>query len=161
MEPIDFQNAMNGLVPSSQRSSVVHARSLAPHVFPLLNRPYTDLVARMNSLFPLGARTKAQLAAAESEGKTLVPTPTPLPVATSAAAAASASSAAAAAPTASTGRTPFRARVLVHGDAGMGQTLLGPALLQALEDYPLYTLDLPTLLADPRYSAGCDSAHTP
>lgn len=40
-------------------------------------------------------------------------------------------------------------RFLIHGARGNGQTILGQALLQEMEDRVLYALDLPSLLADP------------
>jgi SpoVK/Ycf46/Vps4 family AAA+-type ATPase len=40
-------------------------------------------------------------------------------------------------------------RFLIHGMHGNGQTALGQALLQEMEDRVLHTLDLPMLLADP------------
>jgi hypothetical protein len=47
---------------------------------------------------------------------------------------------------------PHLPRVLVHGLAGMGQSHVGPALLHAFEEYPVYSLDLPSLLGDSTYA---------
>eukprot|EP00954_Amorphochlora_amoebiformis_P008208 636661-Amorphochlora_amoeboformis.AAC.1 len=43
-------------------------------------------------------------------------------------------------------RTPF----LIHGDPNLGQSYIGPALLQAMESIPSYSIDLPQLLSDLR-----------
>ncbi|SJX64728.1 related to YTA7-26S proteasome subunit [Sporisorium reilianum f. sp. reilianum] len=42
----------------------------------------------------------------------------------------------------------YRPRMLVHGDAGMGQGAVGAALLQHLEGYHVQSLDIGTLLGD-------------
>eukprot|EP00850_Spirogloea_muscicola_P006421 SM000030S11430 [mRNA] locus=s30:604860:611122:+ [translate_table: standard] len=42
-----------------------------------------------------------------------------------------------------------RPRLLLCGERGAGQEHLGPALLHELERYPVYSLGLPSLLADP------------
>jgi len=43
---------------------------------------------------------------------------------------------------------PFRPRMLVHGPGGRGQSLIGSALLHELEEYPMYSLDLPSIYGD-------------
>ena len=39
-------------------------------------------------------------------------------------------------------------RLLIHGECGLGQKFLGPALLHALEEFPTFSIDLPSLLGD-------------
>ena len=39
-------------------------------------------------------------------------------------------------------------RLLIHGDYGLGQNYYGPAVLHALEEFPIYSIDLPTILGD-------------
>lgn len=45
---------------------------------------------------------------------------------------------------------PRRPRMLIGGHSGLGQAHLAAALLLRVEEYPTYSIDLPTLLADPR-----------
>lgn len=42
----------------------------------------------------------------------------------------------------------YRPRILVHGQSGMGQAWLGPAILHHLEGFHVQSLDLATLMGD-------------
>lgn len=42
----------------------------------------------------------------------------------------------------------YRPRVVLHGDVGMGQSYVGPALLHHLEGFHVQTLDLGSLMGD-------------
>ena len=44
---------------------------------------------------------------------------------------------------------PIIPRLLIHGRAGFGQKHLGPAILHGLEEFPMYSIDLSSLLGDP------------
>eukprot|EP00494_Astrolonche_serrata_P028479 UN28746 len=41
---------------------------------------------------------------------------------------------------------PLCPKLLIHGDKGMGQNFIGPALLYVLEEYPIFSIDLPSIL---------------
>ena len=44
---------------------------------------------------------------------------------------------------------PFNPRLLICGQSGFGQTdHIAPALLNELEKYPIYTVDLPSMYSD-------------
>merc|ERR1712048_1181140 len=43
---------------------------------------------------------------------------------------------------------PIRPRLLIHGEYGMGQKFYGPAILHGLEEFPIYSIDLPTIIGD-------------
>ncbi|XXQ38630.1 AAA+ ATPase domain-containing protein [Plasmodiophora brassicae] len=48
------------------------------------------------------------------------------------------------------GLIPLRPRILLHAPPGYGQSHLAAAVLHALEEFPVYSLGLPALVADPQ-----------
>jgi len=43
---------------------------------------------------------------------------------------------------------PLFPRLLLYGQPGMGQAMIGPALLHSLEEFACFSIDLPTLVGD-------------
>lgn len=188
LKQCDFIDAMRLIVPASQRSAHVFARSIPAHLEPLLQPSLDAIIAMVKHIFPLGALNKSAqanasyiIAAEEEDEEAKLPPeglaaiqsspagaavdvpPTAFPLHASAAAvstiaAATGSAAVAASPSPSVLASlpprpslplPLKPRFLLHGEsATMGQSHLGPALLHHLEEYPIFSLDLPLLLGD-------------
>lgn len=135
----DFESAMMEVVPASQRSSVVYARTLPPLLQPLLKGQLENVRKEQLKLFPLSCSTKAQKMNLEDSSNEPAP---------------------------DIGTVdaveekqeiefermdlkPCRPRMLIHGSSiGWGQRHIGTAVLHYLEEYPVYSLDLPSMHGD-------------
>jgi len=118
---VDFDAAFHDVVPSSRRSNVVHARPLESYVEPLLRRQFADILKLQKSMFPLTLTTVSQRVNKERAQETGF---------------------------LKNNVRPISPRILLHGNAGMGQSMIGPALLHSLEEFPCFSIDLPTLAGD-------------
>lgn len=129
LERADFESSMAALVPAQHRADTTAGSQQIPkHLLPLLQTSFDSIQQSLKLIFPLGALPKSKLANLvvssvsvheDSEGGVNHLEP---PV-------------------------PYRPRMLLHGQRGMGQSALSSALLHKLEEYPLFSLDLPTLLS--------------
>jgi hypothetical protein len=63
VEKAHFKHAMRSLIPSSHRSSLVHAIPLAKTHAPLLAAPFANLLLKLQSAFPVASlrKTKEEL----------------------------------------------------------------------------------------------------
>lgn len=146
---MDFVKAMDGIVPSSQRSaSMSPARPLPAYLLPLLAVLLAQAKAGTAVLFPpLAAameRAKKNTASKKEEEKkkkqTETKTKTKAPALSSSSSVWHLSGTFAA--------SAVRPRLLVSGGVGNGQRPLGRALLHALEEFPVFAVSLPSLLAN-------------
>jgi len=124
----DFFKAFAEVVPSSKRSNVVFAKPVEPYLTPLLQDQLEQIVYIQKKTFPLGAITKSSLAnlehanSSDNENNSFFERDN---------------------------SAPIIPRLLIHGRAGFGQKHLGPAILHGLEEFPMYSIDLSSLLGDP------------
>ncbi|WVF66682.1 hypothetical protein IAT40_001423 [Kwoniella sp. CBS 6097] len=125
----DFMMSIKKIVPSSARSTSSAAVQLPAHLVPLLSAPLDRLKAALDHVLPPRKHATALEEAEfeEEEGDSfekhmMLQSLDKL-------------------------RT-FRPRILVHGEAGMGQTYLGPAILHHLEGFHVQSFDLGNLLGD-------------
>ncbi|OCF30797.1 hypothetical protein I316_07520 [Kwoniella heveanensis BCC8398] len=125
----DFMMSIKKIVPSSARSTSSAAMQLPPHLVPLLSSALDRLKATLDHVLPPRKHATALEEAEfeEEEGDSfekhmMLQSLDKL-------------------------RT-FRPRILVHGEAGMGQTYLGPAILHHLEGFHVQSFDLGTLMGD-------------
>jgi len=128
----DFSMALLDVVPSSKRSNVVYARPLPKFLQPLLQNQFEEIKQVQKQTFPLGVITKSQIANLELSRNSKVQNESAfkrLP------------------------QKPDQPRLLISGPIGYGQSFLGPAILHELEEFPTYSIDLPTLLGSPQGSA--------
>ena len=127
----DFLAAMQAITPAPQRATPSPAARLAPPLDRALDAVWRRVRAASDALFPRGCLPKsAQASGQPSAG------------------------AAAGSAIIDAGSTPagegavFRPRFLLHGAPDHGQAALAAALLHRLDDFPLFSLHLPALLAD-------------
>ncbi|WVQ94294.1 hypothetical protein IAU59_001373 [Kwoniella sp. CBS 9459] len=125
----DFMMSIKKIVPSSARSTSSAAVQLPAHLVPLLSAPLDRLKAALDHVLPPRKHATALEEAEyeEEDGDSfekhmMLQSLDKL-------------------------RT-FRPRILVHGEAGMGQTYLGPAILHHLEGFHVQSFDLGTLMGD-------------
>ncbi|WVW81401.1 hypothetical protein I302_103394 [Kwoniella bestiolae CBS 10118] len=125
----DFMMSIKKIVPSSARSTSSAAVQLPSHLVPLLSAPLERIRKAIDHVLPPRKHATALEEAEyeEEEGDSfekhmMLQSLDKL-------------------------RT-FRPRILVHGEAGMGQTYLGPAILHHLEGFHVQSFDLGTLLGD-------------
>jgi len=125
---VDFFKAFAEVVPSSKRSNIVFAKPIEPYLAPLLQEQLNQIVKIQKNTFPLGAITKSSLANLEITGGSDNENNTHFEKDSTA---------------------PIAPRLLIHGMPGLGQKLFGPAILHRLEEFPMYSIDLSSLLGDP------------
>ncbi|WWC97419.1 hypothetical protein V866_004299 [Kwoniella sp. B9012] len=125
----DFMMSIKKIVPSSARSTSSAAVQLPSHLVPLLSAPLERIRKAIDHVLPprKNATALEEAEYEEEEGDSfekhmMLQSLDKL-------------------------RT-FRPRILVHGEAGMGQTYLGPAILHHLEGFHVQSFDLGTLLGD-------------
>ncbi|WRT63360.1 uncharacterized protein IL334_000265 [Kwoniella shivajii] len=125
----DFMMSIKKIVPSSARSTSSAAVQLPSHLVPLLSAPLERIREAIDHVLPPRKHATALEEAEfeEEEGDSfekhmMLQSLDKL-------------------------RT-FKPRILVHGDAGMGQTYLGPAILHHLEGFHVQSFDLGTLMGD-------------
>ncbi|KAL7420143.1 TAT-binding protein-like protein 7, AAA ATPase [Cryptotrichosporon argae] len=124
----DFMAAVKKIVPSSARSSSSAAIQLPTHLAPLLSAHLERIQTAVIRALPENKKRSALEEAEWEEDDGRFENEVMLQ-------------------TLDKMRT-FRPRVLVHGNAGMGQNYLGPAILHHLEGFHVQSLDLATLLGD-------------
>lgn len=139
VEAKDFMMSVNKLVPSSARSSSSWASPLPDHLKPLLQAPVDQAVAALEKVMPPASKRNPLEEALWEDEISLLNSPT-----TSA--------------DGGLGREMmlqsfeqlriFRPRLVIAGDAGMGQSFVGVALLHHLEGYHVQSLDIGALMGD-------------
>ncbi|KIR36066.1 ATPase [Cryptococcus deuterogattii MMRL2647] len=125
----DFMLSIKKIVPSSARSTSSPAIQLPSHLLPLLSVPLERINSAVDHVLPPKAQTTA-LEEAEYEDEAHEDFEKHIVL-----------------QSLDKLRT-FRPRILVHGQPGMGQIFLGPAVLHHLEGFHIQSLDLGTLLGD-------------
>ncbi|XP_053289105.1 ATPase family AAA domain-containing protein 2 isoform X3 [Pleuronectes platessa] len=152
---IDFMSAMSKMVPAAQRAVVSPAKSLIPAILPLLNAPLQNILLIVRRVFPhadVGLKRKREqdVACGVSEDDLMFSddedvcftlhtpgTPRKTPAVKGLL---NLSRSVLSQP------TSYRPRLLLEGRPGSGQSsYLGPAVLHALEKFPVYTLDIAVL----------------
>ncbi|KAJ3234790.1 ATPase AAA domain-containing protein 2B [Chytriomyces hyalinus] len=132
----DFSKSMKRIIPSTQRTSTVYSNPIPVHLKPLVQTPFVEITKTLDVLCPMlkqVAEANVSGFMADSQDGNSGPGPfqqlsnSYLSYAFS-----------------------FQPRLLICGEAGMGQRLLGPAALEMLESQKVYiqSLDLSTLLND-------------
>ncbi|WWD22907.1 hypothetical protein CI109_107402 [Kwoniella shandongensis] len=125
----DFMMSIKKIVPSSARSTSSAAIQLPPHLVPLLSAPLNRLQTAIDHVLPPKKhRTALEEAEYEDEDGDSFEKHMMLQSLDKL-------------------RT-FRPRILVHGQPGLGQTFLGPAVLHHLEGFHVQSFDLGTLMGD-------------
>lgn len=129
VQPKDFMLAVNKIVASSARSASSAAAQLPPQLVPLLSDSLDSIKRAVDlALPPVKKRTALEEAEFEDddgdtfEKELMLQSLDKL-------------------------RT-YRPRLLIYGEAGMGQTYLGPALLHHLEGFHVQSFDIATLMSD-------------
>ncbi|KAI9776939.1 MAG: hypothetical protein M1839_009181 [Geoglossum umbratile] len=127
----DFMISVKKIVPSSERSASSGAASLAPHIEPLLRKPFADIKNILAEVLPERKKVTALEEAQFEDYKD---------------------------PDGGFGRERtqqefetsrvFRPRLLIRGIPGMGQQYIAAALLHHFEGLHVQAFDLPTLLSD-------------
>ncbi|WVQ73329.1 hypothetical protein IAR50_002897 [Cryptococcus sp. DSM 104548] len=125
----DFMMSVKNIVPSSARSTASPAIPLPAHLHSLLSSPLERLKDAVDHVLPPKKQATA-LEEAEFEEEHEDSFEKHMMV------------------QALSKLRTFRPRVLVHGQPGMGQTYLGPAVLNHLEGFHVQSLDLGTLMGD-------------
>ncbi|KAK0563019.1 TAT-binding protein-like protein 7, AAA ATPase, partial [Tilletia horrida] len=139
----DFMMSVNKVVPSSKRAGGGSAAALPEHLQPLLEHTVSEASRVLDLMMPPTSKRNAlEEAMYEDEA----------PMASSSGAAD------ARAQDGGFGRElllqsfealrVFKPRVLIYGDEGMGQSVVGAAILHHLEGYHVQPLDIATLLGD-------------
>ncbi|KAI8850340.1 P-loop containing nucleoside triphosphate hydrolase protein [Chytridium lagenaria] len=134
----DFVKSMKSIVPSTQRSSNVYSNPIPAHLFPLISKTYTLVLATLDVLSPLLVKM-AETRVEEFSATDLHPSDTVNPISSFTS-------------KRSSGYVKsLEPRLLICGPPGMGQRLLGPATLERLEQrkFHVQSLDLATLYAGP------------
>jgi SpoVK/Ycf46/Vps4 family AAA+-type ATPase len=157
VQKLDFLEAMKAITPASHRSAVVHARPLPNHLSPLLSEKMELLRELIEQIFPIsvkhfaksedikkipqnGSGSSQQMTDDEEiEGSLdtnwtsfsditfLDPNMSDYMI----------------------NPPAFRPWLLLHGDEGMGQLYIGRAILYALEELSLFSLDFASLITNP------------
>ena len=127
----DFEASLQSVTPASQRSAASLASALPAHLVPLLSDSLKKVVSFQETLFPLAAKTKSSELSGSMPNYAIPQLGSSGFVSLS-----------------NFSLLPIRPRMLIHGDRGLGQAYLASALLQSLEEYPVYSIDLPILLGD-------------
>ncbi|OXG18691.1 ATPase [Cryptococcus neoformans Tu401-1] len=125
----DFMLSIKKIVPSSARSTSSPAIQLPSHLLPLLSVPLKRINSAVDHVLPPKTQSTA-LEEAEYEDEAYESFEKHIVL-----------------QSLDKLRT-FRPRILVHGQPGMGQIFLGPAVLHHLEGFHIQSLDLGTLLGD-------------
>eukprot|EP00189_Rhodosorus_marinus_P000780 CAMPEP_0113957968 /NCGR_PEP_ID=MMETSP0011_2-20120614/3078_1 /TAXON_ID=101924 /ORGANISM="Rhodosorus marinus" /LENGTH=1285 /DNA_ID=CAMNT_0000968617 /DNA_START=628 /DNA_END=4485 /DNA_ORIENTATION=+ /assembly_acc=CAM_ASM_000156 len=144
---IDFFLAMQSIVPSSHRSSLVQARPLSGRVAPLLDSAFGEAKKKLRDIFRQGTVNSADFAlgdAAREDGDSDLELYYDEEV--------SKDSGHRLATLESIARSmqqpTTRPRLLVCGKPGMGQVQLAPAILHALEGCPVFGIGMTSLFSD-------------
>ncbi|GAM25225.1 hypothetical protein SAMD00019534_084000 [Acytostelium subglobosum LB1] len=115
----DFLEAMQAIVPSSKRSIQSFANPLSRTVRPLLEHDLDQLLQTISHIFPIGHFARATSSGGRPETTSIA------------------------------NYQVYRPRLLICGEKDQAQVQLGNALLYHLEEFPVFSIDICTLLADP------------
>ncbi|KAI8616484.1 hypothetical protein BC830DRAFT_1117762 [Chytriomyces sp. MP71] len=132
----DFAKSMKRIIPSTQRTSTVYSNPIPQHLRPLVQAPYADIIKSLDVLYPLLKQVaEASVTGFMAEAADGLPSSAPVSFIPS---------------NYLSYAFSFQPRLLICGEAGMGQKILGPAALERLEVQNVYiqSLDLSTLLND-------------
>ncbi len=121
IEAQDFALALENITPASHRSTLSFIKQLPINLAPLLGNAVSKIAQLSAAIFPLGAKSKSQQASAGDIRDHCVAMKPLL---------------------------PFRPRLLIDGLPGSGQHHVGAAVLHLFENYPMASLDLPSVLGD-------------
>ncbi|KDN52879.1 AAA-domain-containing protein [Tilletiaria anomala UBC 951] len=152
VEAKDFMMSINKIVPSSARSASSAAAPLPNHLKPLLSQITQQACAALDKILPeTSKRTALEEALWEDAPAAREQASTSTDVESAATGPATISDY-------GFGREMllqsfqnmrvFRPRLLVHGRNGMGQRIVGAAMLQHLEGYHVQSIDVATLMGD-------------
>ncbi|SPO30592.1 related to YTA7 - 26S proteasome subunit [Ustilago trichophora] len=143
----DFMMSVNKIVPSSARASASAAAPLPERLAPLLGSVVQDAIAVLDRILPPVSK-RNPLEEALWEDDTFVPKGLTSGLSAADMLAGDRGFGREMLLQSFEAQRVYRPRMLVHGDAGMGQGAVGAALLQHLEGYHVQSLDIGTLLGD-------------
>ncbi|KAJ3400688.1 ATPase AAA domain-containing protein 2B [Chytriomyces hyalinus] len=132
----DFSKSMKRIIPSTQRTSTVYSSPIPVHLKPLVQSPFIEITKTLDVLCPMLKQVaEANVSGFMADSQVGNSGPGPLQQLSNSYLSYAFS---------------FQPRLLICGEAGMGQRLLGPAALEVLESQKVYiqSLDLSTLLND-------------
>lgn len=164
----DFLAAMSDVVPASHRSARTFARPLSPRLAPVLTEPLRNCLSMLRKVFPQGLSSEANNLLSDVSSPNHSPRDAKecsdrldelddiassdgndeLDVKAMRSQISNASCTRASGLATSFLRHTLRPRLLVCGEQGLGQGLLGAALLHYCEGCPVHAIDYPTLHSD-------------
>jgi SpoVK/Ycf46/Vps4 family AAA+-type ATPase/predicted nucleic acid-binding protein len=154
VQKIDFLDAMKSITPASHRSAIVHARALPPYFVPLLNNKVEAVKSLIKQAFPLSIKLFAKsegtmtdetgnnsetIETRKEMGDILDETFVDFADITFMDNNMS---------DYMTNPPAYRPWILLYGEEGMGQLPIARAILYALEELPLFSLDLASLITN-------------
>ncbi|CAL1540288.1 unnamed protein product, partial [Lymnaea stagnalis] len=168
----DFFDAVNNIIPTSQRSANSPARALPPRVYHLLHRQFNIALKQLSDTFPpcLAQSSTSDMAATSSQVQLLAengiiwdelasdededtPSIFITPSNKGKALRRNSDQGSSKSPTylkfsSSSRPSTFRPRLMIVGHEGQGQTTyIAPAIIHKMENLPVHVLDLPALYA--------------
>jgi SpoVK/Ycf46/Vps4 family AAA+-type ATPase len=143
----DFMMSVNKIVPSSARASASAAAPLPERLAPLLGNVVQDAISVLDRILPPVSK-RNPLEEALWEDDTFVPNGLTSGMSAADMLAGDRGFGREMLLQSFEAQRVYRPRMLVHGEAGMGQGAVGAALLQHLEGYHVQSLDIGTLLGD-------------
>lgn len=136
----DFVMSMKRMVPSSERSSISPSKPLSPELKPLLNEAFQDIEKTLQKLMPVASKLNPLEEVMYDDPKEndfeyqqRLETFETLRI--------------------------YKPRFLICGRKGLGQTALGPAILQQYEGVHVQSFDMSTLLQDSTQSIETSIIH--
>ena len=121
----DFEKALKDITPSSQRSSLVYARALPDIIAPILDNQLANIKRDISAVFALRKEEYADNDDAAVREQDMNKNSKNRKVCNQ------------------------HYRYLIHApDKGYGQEYLGTAVLHLMEEYPMYSLDLASIMGD-------------
>eukprot|EP01132_Coremiostelium_polycephalum_P000821 gene821-1027_t len=135
VEKSHFIEAMKLIIPSSKRSAVSYSNPLSPVIKPLLQNSLDSLLEKVDSIFPMSQLVRQQLQSSSLFPSNNSTSTTPTKIQNN--------------NTIISNYSVYRPRLLISGDKGMGQIQLANSLLYHLEEFPIFPIDITTLVGDP------------
>lgn len=146
----DFLAAQRSITPAAHRSAVLHARPLSPLLHPLLSQHLQNLLSRIKQAFPPAQNCVREDQEFASKGAVDlgVDEKDALELQVDGCLRFDPYAASKALLTASHQLHAARPRLLVCGESGAGQVHIAPALLHALEMFPVHAIGLSSLVSN-------------
>eukprot|EP01117_Protostelium_nocturnum_P001879 TRINITY_DN1240_c0_g1_i10.p1 TRINITY_DN1240_c0_g1~~TRINITY_DN1240_c0_g1_i10.p1 ORF type:complete len:1298 (+),score=512.73 TRINITY_DN1240_c0_g1_i10:287-4180(+) len=129
----DFISAMNDIVPTAHRSSLIYAKPLDPIIIPLLERQIDSIYSLVERIFPVKKTSggffgnsnapKSGKEEEDDEDRLVLKAYDPSSL--------------------------YRPRLLISGDNGMYQSSIASAILYKLEQFPVSSIDTASLVSNP------------